>query len=156
MNVKMVHGDLIEKAQRGEFDVIVHGCNCFCTMGAGIAKRIKTIFPAAYEADKKTGRGDKEKLGTCSYAVIQTIQSEVVIVNAYTQYQYGGKGQRVDYHAIKMCMSWVSKHFSGKRIGLPKIGAGLAGGDWTTILQIIAKEFNGEDVTVVLLKNIRG
>ena len=44
-------GDLIQKARAGEFDVIVHGCNCFCTMGAGIAKTIKQVFPAAYLAD---------------------------------------------------------------------------------------------------------
>ena len=39
--MKIIKGDLIKLALQGEFDVIVHGCNCFCTMGAGIAKSIK-------------------------------------------------------------------------------------------------------------------
>jgi len=30
--------------------IIVHGCNCFCTMGAGIAKTIKELYPSAYLA----------------------------------------------------------------------------------------------------------
>ena len=31
--MKEVFGDLIELALVGKFDVIVHGCNCFSTMG---------------------------------------------------------------------------------------------------------------------------
>jgi len=31
-----IPGDLIALAKAGEFEVIVHGCNCFCTIGAGI------------------------------------------------------------------------------------------------------------------------
>ena len=29
----VVHGDLFKLAEQGEFDIIVHGCNCFNTMG---------------------------------------------------------------------------------------------------------------------------
>ena len=35
--MKTVTGDLIALAQQGTFDVIAHGCNCMCQMGAGIA-----------------------------------------------------------------------------------------------------------------------
>jgi O-acetyl-ADP-ribose deacetylase (regulator of RNase III) len=38
--IKYVDGDLIKLALKGEFDVIVHGCNCFCQMGAGIAPQM--------------------------------------------------------------------------------------------------------------------
>ena len=38
---------------------------------------------------------------------------------------------------------------AGKRIGLPRIGAGLAGGDWPTIRAIVDEELAGEDVTLV-------
>ncbi len=46
-------------------------------------------------------------------------------------------------------MGWIKKHYPGRRIGLPKIGAGLAGGDWPTIAAIIEEELAGEDVTLV-------
>jgi O-acetyl-ADP-ribose deacetylase (regulator of RNase III) len=39
MNV--TEGDLIKFALDARFDVIIHGCNCRCVMGAGIAKIIK-------------------------------------------------------------------------------------------------------------------
>jgi len=56
--MKTIKGDLIALALSGKFDVIVHGSNCFCTMGAGIAKTIKETFPAAYRADLATKKGD--------------------------------------------------------------------------------------------------
>lgn len=40
-SMKVLHGDLISLALAGHFEAIVHGCNCFCTMGAGIAKAIR-------------------------------------------------------------------------------------------------------------------
>jgi O-acetyl-ADP-ribose deacetylase (regulator of RNase III) len=46
-------------------------------------------------------------------------------------------------------MAWIKTNFSGERIGLPKIGAGLAGGDWSVILAIISEELASEDVTIV-------
>ena len=31
--MKTIEGNLISLAKAGQFDVIVQGCNCFCTMG---------------------------------------------------------------------------------------------------------------------------
>ena len=59
--MKRKQGDLLQYAQEGVFDVIIHGCNCFCTMGAGIAKAIKARFPEAYQADCQTPKGDRAK-----------------------------------------------------------------------------------------------
>ena len=33
--LKHATGDLLALAEAGEFDVILHGCNCFNTMGGG-------------------------------------------------------------------------------------------------------------------------
>lgn len=143
--IREAHGDLIQLALAGQFDVIVHGCNCFCTMGAGIAKQIKATFPAAYDADCQTSKGARAKLGTYSSATVEGI----TIVNAYTQYHWRGSGQKSDYGAIRSCLAKVAADFPNARIGLPKIGAGLAGGDWETILRIIREELGETDTTVV-------
>jgi O-acetyl-ADP-ribose deacetylase (regulator of RNase III) len=138
-------GDLIQKAQAGEFDVLVHGCNCFCTMGAGIAKTIKQVFPIAYQADLATKVGDESKLGTYSTAQVQVAGRLLVIVNAYTQYQWRGPGPNADYAAIRQVFRRLKHDYAGKRIGYPAIGAGLAGGDWPTITAIIEEELAGEN-----------
>eukprot|EP00957_Ditylum_brightwellii_P183547 13981234-Ditylum_brightwellii.AAC.1 len=147
-------------ASAGDFDVIVHGCNCFNTMGAGIALKIKRRFPAAYRADLATKKGCRQKLGTFSQATITlpmpVVQSEastsrrkLTIINAYTQYNYRGRGRKTDYDAIMHVFRKIKRDFSGKRIGYPLIGAGLGGGDWDTISNIIDSELDGEDHTLV-------
>ena len=138
-------GDLVQKALAGEFDVIVHGCNCFCTMGAGIAKTIKQVFPAAYQADLATTAGDQSKLGTYSAAQVEVAGKPLTIVNAYTQYHWRGPGPNVDYEAIRQVFRRVKHDYAGQRIAYPAIGAGLAGGDWVLIAAIIAEELVGEN-----------
>jgi O-acetyl-ADP-ribose deacetylase (regulator of RNase III) len=138
-------GDLIQKAKAGEFDVIVHGCNCFCQMGAGIAKTIKQVFPAAYQADLATVAGDQTKLGTYSVAQVDVSGRGLVIVNGYTQYQWRGAGLKADYEAIRLVFRGVKQAYAGRRIGYPALGAGLAGGDWAIIAAIIDEELAGEE-----------
>jgi O-acetyl-ADP-ribose deacetylase (regulator of RNase III) len=144
--MRIIKGDIIKLALDGQFDVIVHGCNCFHTMGAGVAKQIKTMFPAAYKADLMTKYGDKSKLGTYSIASVDNLK----ILNAYTQYDFSGSGIKVHYSAIKSVFSAIKSQYSGKRIGYPKIGAGLAGGNWGIISEIIDKELEGEDHALVV------
>ena len=54
-----------------------------------------------------------------------------------------------DYDAIRAVLRHIKDNFSGKKIGYPKIGAGLAGGDWDVIAKIIDQELDGEDHTLV-------
>ena len=60
---KEVQGDLIQMALSGEFDVITHGCNCFCTMGAGIAPKMAKEFECNNFEMELSGKGDINKLG---------------------------------------------------------------------------------------------
>lgn len=147
--MKIIQGNLITLAKQNYFDVIVHGCNCFCSMGAGIAKAIKSEFPEAYEADCQTAKGDRNKLGTISYAKIDRDGMNLTVVNGYTQFNYSGAGILVDYDAVASVFSSIKKQFTGQKIGYPKIGAGLAKGDWQIISSIIDRELESEDRTLV-------
>jgi len=153
--MKIIRGDLIALGKQGRFDVIAHGCNCFHTMGAGLAAQVRRQFPAACDADLATPYGDPAKLGTCSVATVATSAGALTIANAYTQFHPSagqGAGTRVDvdYDAVHGAMGWLKAHYAGKRIGLPQIGAGLAGGDWNRIHDIIAAQLAGEDVAIVI------
>lgn len=147
--MQTIRGDLIQLALDGKFDVIVHGCNCQCQMGKGIALSIKKRFPEAYAADCATSKGDPAKLGTLSVAEVRRENRTFYVVNGYTQFHWQGKGVKADYAAIRNVIRLVKARFVGKRIGYPKIGAGLAGGDWETIASIIEDELAGEDHTFV-------
>lgn len=131
-----IKGDIIEMALKGEFDVIIHGCNCFNTMGAGIAKQIKSNFPEAYKADQETKKGDEKKLGQYTAATINRGDIFFVVVNAYTQYYYG-TGYDISYTSLINVMDKIAKDYNGLRIAYPKIGCGLAGGKWEMVSKII-------------------
>ncbi|OYX41996.1 MAG: phosphatase [Rhodobacterales bacterium 32-67-9] len=145
-------GDLVDLALGGEFDVIVHGCNCFHTMGAGIAKLIRARFPEACAADKATSYGSADKLGTTSSALVERGNVRFHVENAYTQHHWKGPGIRADYPAIKACFEAVARDHYGARIGYPMIGAGLARGDWSIIAPLIDAALAGQRHTLVLLR----
>ena len=149
--MKTVTGDLITLALEGEFDVIIHGCNCYNTMGAGIARAVRDRLPEAFAADRATIKGDFEKLGTYTSAEIVRDDVRFTVINAYTQGNYRGSGALVHYDAIRSNFRAVAKNFPDARIGYPKIGAGLAGGDWDRIAAIIDEELEGCDHTLVVL-----
>lgn len=147
--IKYTTGNLIDLAFEGHFDVIVHGCNCMHTFGAGIAKEIKTRIPQAYQADLKTDRADHRKLGTLS-----ACKSEgFLVVNAYTQYGYGTGRVQIDYNALRKAFKLLAEKVPVKmRIGVPRIGSGLAGGDPVVIENIIKEEMINHNVTIVNYK----
>jgi O-acetyl-ADP-ribose deacetylase (regulator of RNase III) len=133
--MKTVKGDLLALAKEGQFDIIVHGCNCQNLMGAGIAKQIKEQFPDAWLADQQTLKGDKNKLGHYTIGM----GGRLVIINAYTQYSIARTaGEDVfDYRACYEVLLNISERFGKWRIGLPMIGMGLAGGDSTRIMAML-------------------
>ena len=139
----MIHyylGDLF--AHKDKFDYTAHGCNCFHLMGAGIAKQVSLNFPNTYLADIQNSiRGDVSKLGD------YTFDKEDKVLNLYTQYQ---PGKNVDYEAVKKVFKKLNIDFKGKHIAIPRIGCGIAGGDWSLISRIIYEECKDINITVFL------
>lgn len=164
MNYKEVDGDLIKLAKNGEFNIIVHGCNTFATMGAGIAVDIKENFPSAFYADKVflTDKPNKFKLGRISYSRVRVADNkELIVVNAYTQYV---PGPDFRLPALVKALSEIQKRFAKKgeklKIAFPKIGCGIGGGDWDIVKDVIVQELSGHfEITFVYfnppVKNVR-
>jgi len=67
---KEVKGDLITLALNGEFDVITHGVNCFCNMGAGIAPKLAKAFNCdEYPLERQENTGFYNKLGQIDFGL---------------------------------------------------------------------------------------
>ena len=62
-----------------------------------------------------------------------------IIINAITQENYGRdkKIRYVDYNAISKVFKKMEEQYPGQHIAIPKIGAGLGGGDWHAIEMLI-------------------
>lgn len=176
-----IDGDLIKLAKEGKFDGITHGCNCFCVMGAGIAVPMRQNFHVSLlEKEKLQYKGDYNKLGTIDFGLfdlntngltqcstsdqnvlklLENNKNSLFVINCYTQYHFSAKVHKdtfsntcVDYQAIGMCFKKINHIFKGKTIGIPKIGAGLAGGNWKLIENIIND--NTPDVNIVCVNYV--
>lgn len=138
-------GNLIDMAEAGMFDIIVHGCNCQNTMGSGIAKEIRTRYPETYVVDTEYHKalafdyGEPfvfEKLG--NYTECMPDDEKFTIVNAYTQVDYLPRGiDHFEYDSFNMILRKLAVRFPDSRFGFPYIGMGLAGGDKTRIITML-------------------
>lgn len=162
---KEIKGDLISLAKKGDFDVIAHGCNCFSVQRAGIAAQMNdTFFTEVYpmEIDTKSPNEDEEvdnfflnkfnKLGCIDYMTFTMQDSpeethNLTVVNMYTQYNLG---KDLNYIALELCLIKLNHIFRGMRVGLPMVGAGIAGGDWRKIKKIMRKTLVDVHLTVVV------
>jgi O-acetyl-ADP-ribose deacetylase (regulator of RNase III) len=146
--MKTIKGDLIQAGINGDVDLIIHQCNCFCTMKSGIAPKIAKAFPWAKEADDGTIIGDRRKLGRYSVGM-----GLPIIINLYGQYDWRGRSSgkvETDYEALeeglrRLALDLAVINFKGK-IGIPKIGCGLGGGDWSIVKAIIEDKLGFEEV----------
>lgn len=165
-----IAGDLILYALQGEFDVITHGCNIYNTMGAGITVPMKKTFNCNNFPMELKGKGDYNKLGNIDFQKFWISEKDLsvyndettltsigkrclYVVNSYTQAEYKSPAKNevlLDYDALTLCLRKINKIFKGKHIGLPKIGCGLAGGNWRVVKKIILRELKDCKVTVVV------
>jgi O-acetyl-ADP-ribose deacetylase (regulator of RNase III) len=159
--INHITGDIIKLAENGNFDYILHGCNCFHTMGSGLAGQLVKKYPIILAADKTTAYGDREKLGKWTNAKISTYHNQFTIVNVYTQFFFGLGTDVFEYDSFDEFLNSFGEHLkmrgSRVRVAFPKISAGLAGGNWPRILQSISNfsKLNSDfiDVTIVSYVN---
>ena len=124
---------------------IVHGCNARGVMGSGVALQIKNKWPSVYQDYRQAFQEQGLRLGDVQPVVVSP---ELVVWNAITQKTYGsGPHRYVDYEAIARCFEKINTLVSDypdveQKIHIPKIGAGLAGGDWPAIAAIIDSVVN--------------
>lgn len=134
--IQYVTGDLLEANQK----VIVHGVNMKGVMGSGVAKAIRARWPEVYEAYHLHFKTFGLNLGDI---LPVTTDDGKIIVNAVTQQNFGRDGQQYcSYDAIEKCFIQINDRaidWEATEIALPKIGAGLGGGSWTVIENIILK-----------------
>lgn len=143
-----------------EVTAIAHQANCFHIMGGGVAAAIATRYPEAYEADKKTPRGAKTKLG--NYSLAKTVDGKLIF-NVYSQYNLSrGMGDRAtQYDMVDKGLRLVEDYlgatlthlFDGKVpvLGIPyKYGCSLGGGTWSVVEAIIYDIFENSPVEVLL------
>lgn len=153
--IEIIHGDLVVAAKKepAQFWAIAHGCNCGKTMGAGIARRIAREFPEAERADGMTY--DNNVPGGLTHAYCKTEDPEhpfILVVNLYTQRLWARGSGSVPFQLEYLL--WATRALGALirsnhhpdiygdkvRIGIPRIGCGLGGGNWEEVENLLLKE----------------
>ena len=158
MQIEYVKGDLFST----QVMTIVHGCNAQGVMGSGVARIIREKYPKAYtryrsqfEAQRGLKLGDAFPV-PCGNRD-EDLDNFKIIVNAITQEFYGSDGKRyVSYDAVAKSMETINRFseiYAIEEVAMPKIGAGLGGGDWNVISAIIESELKHVKPYVYTLEN---
>jgi len=134
--------------------LIVHGCNSRGVYNAGVAKAIRTKWPKAYLDYKYIYDMEGLALGQ----IVWSIVDDKYIANAITQKTYGRDFKRhVNYDAIETVFLKIRTEIESNStitddgppyLASSKIGAGLGGGDWDVISDIIDSVMNNYDVII--------
>jgi len=136
-------GDLL--ATKG---IITHGVNCVGGFGSGIAGQIAREFPYVREFYLTKHKSEGWKLGDIQ---VVTISPDKLFVNCATQFNFLPRDiVHADYTAIATCMHKLKLLSTAAEleINLPKIGCGLAGGDWNEVKKIIDNVFEYHPINV--------
>lgn len=167
--IREIKGNLISMCETGELPAMVHGCNCLHMMGSGIAGQLARRYPEVPKADIRDSKyGDFSKIGDFTEAQCESVTNEGVVFyvyNAYTQKIPSYDGHDVfEYESFPVLLGKIVRdiewHVGGGQtegwsyeIGFPQIGAGLAGGDWPRIRQMIVDAFEAHpNITAVLVE----
>ena len=125
-------------------------------MGSGVAKAIRAKFPEAYKGYRQHYDAKGLNLGEIVWTAVkpavfvsddgtEATAYTTLIANMITQDFYGYDGNRyADYDAIRTaflelneCCRHLFSFDEYAAVAMPRIGAGLGGGDWNVIEQII-------------------
>lgn len=135
MKIEYRKGDLLDSGLK----FIAHGCNAQRQMGSGIAWSIRCKWPEVFEVYRKSDM-------TMGNVLLTHTNAGIIVLNCITQEFFGRDPdvRYVSYDAIADCVKKIDNYFAVSKtiheVGFPKIGAGLANGDWSVIEKIIESE----------------
>ncbi|MDP9035350.1 MAG: macro domain-containing protein [Myxococcota bacterium] len=130
-----------------------HGCNCAGAMGAGIAIEFKRRWPRMFEEYAARCADGRFRLGD----VFVWSEAGQTIFNLGTQEHWRKKAQIPALTKSLVKMLELASHAGIDRVGLPRIGAGLGGLDWTRVKKVITEAGKDSPVTMVVFEQfVRG
>jgi O-acetyl-ADP-ribose deacetylase (regulator of RNase III) len=139
MPIQYVVGDVTEPTGPGP-KVVVHCCNDAGRFGAGVSGAIGRRFP---EVERAYRSWCSEEYSTIELGMVQfvAVGDDLLVANLIGQHGVVGPKNPVpiDYWAIAVGLGKVARRCLSVNASLhmPRMGAGLAGGDWSKIATLV-------------------
>jgi O-acetyl-ADP-ribose deacetylase (regulator of RNase III) len=130
MPTAFVKGDLFGASG---LDALAHGCNCAGAMGKGIAVEFRKRFPEMYAEYKERCARGRFNLGD----VFAWTHEHITVFNLGTQKTWRTKADLIAVKAALEAMIQLAEQAGIRRVGLPRIGAGLGGLAWQDVRSVL-------------------
>jgi O-acetyl-ADP-ribose deacetylase (regulator of RNase III) len=139
--------DIFEQVQK--HDIIAHICNNKGKFGAGFSGELAKKFPESIQSYlshiKVMEKLEIPTLGTIHIKKYPIKKHTIVDMIAMDGVRSKINIVPLRYQALEKCLQtlrdYLEFNFINAAIKMPKIGSGLAGGDWNKIVEIIDKIF---------------
>lgn len=145
MKIEYITGDLFASKEK----ILLHSVNARGVMGGGVALIIKNRFPKVFQEYRRIYETDGLKLGE----IYPVEFDNKIIINAVMQDNFGTHQRQTDYAAVAKVFNKVEEQYQNQTIIMPRVGAGLGGGDWPIISVIIEQECKSVRPVVYTLAN---
>lgn len=136
-------GDATDPIVKDGTRIITHVCNDIGKWGKGFVLAVSKRWPEPERVYRST------KIYTLGDIQIVGVGNDIEVVNMIGQHDIHPLDHvpPIRYHAIEQCLERVAVHvheiarqtFNTVSIHMPRIGCGLAGGDWIKIENIIER-----------------
>jgi O-acetyl-ADP-ribose deacetylase (regulator of RNase III) len=148
LEIQYVKGDATQPQGDGN-KIICHICNDIGAWGAGFVLAISKKW---YAPELAYRRKKEFVLGTVDFI---RVEDDIIVANMIAQHGVGrdiNGNPPINYGAVRLALNTVNQHakLTGSSIHAPMFGAGLSGGDWKVIEQII-KDVMSVPVTIYVL-----
>ncbi|EPN8565567.1 macro domain-containing protein [Enterobacter hormaechei] len=141
--IKYLSGDAVEPLKKST--VIANIVNNKGKWGKGFVLSLSNKYPAAKKSYLSCFKENNfPELGVVDFVMVDA-QEKIFIANMYAQdgikKNINDKKQYVYYDSLKVCLEKLSDFALVNRLSIqmPRIGAGLGGGDWNVIESLILK-----------------
>jgi O-acetyl-ADP-ribose deacetylase (regulator of RNase III) len=151
--IRYVRGDATAPIGNG-FGIIAHVCNDVGAWGKGFVLALSRRWPEPAQVYKQWHRErDANDFGLGAVQFVR-VGEEICVANMIAQ--HGIRPSQgvppIRYEALDHCLETVAKKASelGASIHMPRIGCGLAGGEWGRIEPIIVQRLCEQDIPVTV------
>lgn len=131
-----------------ELDALAHGCNCAGAMGKGIAVEFRRRFPEMYEEYRSLCHARRFNLGD----VFTWSSEDLVVFNLATQKTWRTGASLDAVRRSLEAMARIAEERGLRRVGLPRIAAGLGGLDWSEVRAELIAVAAGTPVMLVVFE----
>lgn len=163
MQIQYKQGSILDAPEK----YIIHGCNAQGAMGSGVAKVLYERYPEVRRCYMHTHMNktaaNEPFLGTLHYVW----GKPHTVINGITQEFYGKDGKLyASYEAIEQVFTQLNadagvrnaddggEYSNMTAVAMPLIGAGLAGGSWKIISEIIERTATNYQPVVYLVDGV--